>query len=196
MLGGSEFRLRQGFAPAAQNACTAQTRRRPEGRSASSPAAAPPFQIEPASLGFDLVLGANLWVAASITAALLKAKKTSAKADVFLFGFRRPKGGSTLRHCTCSAEVNSACAKVLRPRRKTLVRRRRAAGQKAGLPVLLPLLLLSKSNPLRWASIWFWVPLVLQGRHLPRADVFLFCFGGRGARCALARRGRRAPRQQ
>ena len=75
----------------------------------------------------------------------------------FFFGFRRPKGGSTLRHCTCSAEVNSACAKVLRPRRKTLVRRRRAAGQKAGLPVLLPLLLLSKSNPLRWASIWFWV---------------------------------------
>ena len=33
MLGGSEFRLRQGFAPAAQNACTALTRRRPEGRS-------------------------------------------------------------------------------------------------------------------------------------------------------------------
>ena len=64
MLGGSEFRLRQGFAPAAQNACTAQTRRRPEGRFASSPAAAPPFQIEPASLGFDLVLGAALRVSA------------------------------------------------------------------------------------------------------------------------------------
>jgi hypothetical protein len=30
MLGGSEFRLRQGFA--AQNACTAHQRRRPDGR--------------------------------------------------------------------------------------------------------------------------------------------------------------------
>lgn len=40
-------------------------------------------------------------------------KKDICEADVFLFGFRRPKGGSTLRHCTCSAEVNSACAEVL-----------------------------------------------------------------------------------
>ena len=31
----------------------------------------------------------------------------------FVFGFRRPEGGSTLRRFKCSAEVNSACAEVL-----------------------------------------------------------------------------------
>ena len=69
---------------------------------------------------------------------------------------------------------------------KTLVRRRRAAGQKAGLPVLLPLLLLSKSNPLRWASIWFWVQtyrlriytavLFPKRKTSAKADVFLLGF--------------------
>lgn len=39
MLSGSKFRLRQGFEPLAQNACTAQMRRRPEDRFSSSSAA-------------------------------------------------------------------------------------------------------------------------------------------------------------
>ena len=34
------------------------------------------------------------------------------KADVFLFGFRRPQGGSTLRRSECSGQVNCPCAKV------------------------------------------------------------------------------------
>ena len=106
---------------------------------------------------------------------------------------------------------------------KTLVRRKGAAGQKAGLPVLqllsrslkisiltalctseqsplcsdvflcpwqkrrhppAPLLLLSKSNPLRWASIWYWVQIRKfrhlycfdiprhRGRHIVRGDFF------------------------
>ena len=48
----------------------------------------------------------------------------------FCFGFRPPEAASTLRYFKCSAEVNSACAEVLPS--KTLVRRKGAAGQKAG----------------------------------------------------------------
>ena len=53
----------------------------------------------------------------------------------FCFGFRPPEAASTLRYFKCSAEVNSACAEVLPS--KTLVRRKGAAGQKAGWVVFL-----------------------------------------------------------
>ena len=43
----------------------------------------------------------------------------------------------------------------------------------------MPLLLLSKSNPLRWASIWFWVQTWILGH--------LYC-------CDIPRRGKGAQR--
>ena len=57
-------------------------------------------------------------------------RKATAKAVAFRFVFRPPEAASTLRYFKCSAEVNSACAEVLPS--KTLVRRKGAAGQKAG----------------------------------------------------------------
>ena len=48
----------------------------------------------------------------------------------FFFGFRRPKGGSTLRYFKCSAEVNSACAEVLpAANARTAQMRRRPEGR-------------------------------------------------------------------
>ena len=46
-------------------------------------AAAPPFQIEPATLGFDLVLGANLEPTASIMLQLFTSEQSSLCSDVF-----------------------------------------------------------------------------------------------------------------
>ena len=43
---------------------------------------------------------------------LLQNKRTAERLS-FCFGFRRPPGGSTLRNCTCSGQVNCPCAKVL-----------------------------------------------------------------------------------
>ena len=71
--------------------------------------AASPFQIEPASLGFDLVLDA-----------------ISKENRFYPLTPRRSK-----LHIACSDFFQSQSA-------------------------LIALLLLSKSNPLRWASIWFW----------------------------------------
>ena len=65
--------------------------------------AAPPFQIEPAALGFDLVLGTDLKVVASILFWLSKIK-APAKAGAFTLG--------AIGSLQCSAEVNSAYAKV------------------------------------------------------------------------------------
>ena len=46
-------------------------------------AAAPPFQIEPATLGFDLVLGTNLETAASILLGYSTLEQSSLCSDVF-----------------------------------------------------------------------------------------------------------------
>ena len=46
-------------------------------------AAAPPFQIEPATLGFDLVLGTNLETAASILLGYSTSEQSSLCSDVF-----------------------------------------------------------------------------------------------------------------
>ena len=69
-------------------------------------AAAPPSQIEPASLGFDLVLGANLKVMVAI---VLRCYKENAATFVaaFVLGFGPTERASTpFYHLT--AEVNSA----------------------------------------------------------------------------------------
>ena len=83
-------------------------------KTSSARSLAPPFQIEPAALGFDLVLGRNPGALASIVLGCSTSEQSPLCSDVFLCLWQK--------------------------------RRHPPA----------PLLLLSKSNPLRWASIWFW----------------------------------------
>ncbi|MDD6262961.1 MAG: hypothetical protein PUA83_07780, partial [Clostridiales bacterium] len=87
---------------------------------------APPFQIEPAAPGFDLVLGADLKAAASI---LLRCRTPSRTA--------------------------------YRSRRLFILKSHRS---------FIPSLLLSKSNPLRRASIWFWIR-----KPKPETETAFFC---------------------
>ena len=101
MLGGSEFRLRQGFTggkPLVRRICAAAQK----GRLLQIGIGSPLMLLlllsksQPLTLGCDLV-----WV------------QPWKLRRLYWFGFRRPQGGFTLRRLQCSAEVNSACAKGL-----------------------------------------------------------------------------------
>ena len=63
-------------------------------------------------------------------------KQKDILTDVLLFWVPPPRGGSTLRYLIGSAEVDSACAKVL-PAAKRLRRATRRGRQKAAPPLVL-----------------------------------------------------------
>ena len=129
-------------------------------------AAAPPLQIEPAALGFDLVLGADL-KAVPRKCSRFPRRGLRIVRDDFLYkkviahslrrsSFPNRNGCAGLRFGFGSGteslhlesvhafHVGASCISLA----PTFFKSQSA---------LIPLLLLSKSNPLRWASIWFWV---------------------------------------
>ena len=63
--------------------------------------------------------------------AMFQKERHLLSADVFPFGFRRLKGGSTLRHLN-ARDCKAIPAPKFSPAAKTLVRRKGTAGQKAG----------------------------------------------------------------
>ena len=100
--------------------------------------AAPPFQIEPAALGFNL--GFYFW-----------GKVRSASFPATAYGYCRK-----LRSLPCpSFQIRSTWLRIcFFLSRATYRSRRRFFFQNKRHRALTPLLLLSKLNPLRWASIW------------------------------------------
>ena len=76
--------------------------------------AAPRFQTEPASLGFGLgppLRGGFFWSREDIDFnRSFQNERHLLKADVFRFGFRRLKGGSTPRHLNARGRQSRPCA--------------------------------------------------------------------------------------
>ena len=81
--------------------------------------AAPPFQIEPAALGLDLVLGADL---IAVHLYCCDSSKEGQPKRLSFFSLFIPKSGSTLRLFICSGKINSPSARVLGHWFITLVR--------------------------------------------------------------------------
>ena len=62
--------------------------------------------------GLRFGIGCELESHSIYTAAMFQ-KERHDVCGVFLFGFRRPEGGSTLRYFKCSGQMNCPCAEVL-----------------------------------------------------------------------------------